>query len=369
MAVVLRSPQTHVAARVGLEKAIREIAFSVWSSWKSYMRSDFTAAVNKRADKEIDGDASVKELPRDVQASLGRMNRELVSRVSDGKISRAVDAAGAEVQRSNRANFDRQIEKAIGKKFRAKPRIGDALRSYRGETIRRIKSVRDTVIPTLSKDVAHAYANGWTDEQLADHWIEQGLPVEFGTVEGRARVLATDQLNKLNGEVTRKVHASLGLKTYKWRKSIGKKRPRPHHAARHGKIFAWAKPPSGGHPGTEVMCGCGADAVLDDDAIETMQDVDAGLDTPESPSAPRPIRHPLLVASGSSRAPRLPPALADQILAEQRAQAAERARSFARRSATFKTAHSPVELGRSAALSESRRRAVMEMLAQSMRLR
>lgn len=269
MPLVLRSPPTHAAARAGLEVAIREIRDIVWSAWNEGIRSEFERATKARGDKSIDAGADVASLPSGLRSRIEQANRKLVGRMTERRIGSAVDAAGNEVQRASRANFDRQIGKEIGRRFRTKPRVGDALRSYRAAAVRQISSVRDSVIPTITKDVAHAYANGWDADRLAKHWEDNGLPVEYGTVEGRARVLATTELARLNSAVTREVHRSLGITQYAWRHS-GKANFRPMHKSWDGKVFSWSKAPPGGHPGNQPGCGCGSDGVLSDRQLEQL---------------------------------------------------------------------------------------------------
>jgi SPP1 gp7 family putative phage head morphogenesis protein len=331
MAAILRSPATHAAAIVSLEKAIREIADLVWEAWRGALGRDYARALRARGDKSIGEGADIKTIPPSVRSQLEAVQRQLVGRMTEARIGAAVDRAGEDVHRSNRASLDRQVETVVGRRFRSKPRIGDALRSYRAEAVKRISSVRDSVIPTITKDVAHAYANGWSDEQLAKHWEENGLPVEYGTVEGRARVIATTELGRLNMQVTREVHRSLGIETYRWRHS-GKARYRPVHKARDGKIYSWKAAPSGGHPGNEPGCGCGADAVLDDETIDRISEGGPDATTVESPTAPMAGRGPAIQAAQPMALAQRPKSVAQAMQAES---IAKRAASSEAHSATL----------------------------------
>lgn len=53
---------------------------------------------------------------------------------------------------------------------------------------------------------------------------------------------------------------------YVWR-SANDDRVRHSHAARHGKIFAWSEPPSGGHPGSEPNCRCWPEPYYGDPSV------------------------------------------------------------------------------------------------------
>ncbi|MHA6299541.1 phage minor head protein [Devosia sp. CAU 1758] len=58
---------------------------------------------------------------------------------------------------------------------------------------------------------------------------------------------------------------------YVWR-SLGDDRARAAHALRHGQIFAWDDPPSGGHPGSEPNCRCWAEPYFGDPGVpDTLQ--------------------------------------------------------------------------------------------------
>ncbi|MCH9682184.1 MAG: hypothetical protein K0V04_12170, partial [Deltaproteobacteria bacterium] len=53
-----------------------------------------------------------------------------------------------------------------------------------------IKSVRASVAKTLAKDVVQALEAGTSAEELAGRWRKRGVPSEFGTLEGRTKVIA-----------------------------------------------------------------------------------------------------------------------------------------------------------------------------------
>jgi SPP1 gp7 family putative phage head morphogenesis protein len=92
--------------------------------------------------------------------------------------------------------------------------------------------------------------------------IRQSI-LEIGeSTRTRAKLIARDQVTKLNAALTENRQQSLGITEYIWRTS-NDDRVRPAHAANDGKTFAWDSPPSTGHPGTEVLCRCIAEPNLD----------------------------------------------------------------------------------------------------------
>ena len=55
----------------------------------------------------------------------------------------------------------------------------------------------------------------------------------------------------------------MGVERYRWSTS-GDERVRPTHQSNSGRVFRWDSPPADtGHPGSDVMCRCGAEALFD----------------------------------------------------------------------------------------------------------
>ncbi len=85
----------------------------------------------------------------------------------------------------------------------------------------------------------------------------------FEVAESRARLIARDQIGKLNGQIAKAQQTKLGVTKYVWQTSEDE-RVREEHEARNGKTFKWSDPPSDGHPGEPIQCRCVALPVLDD---------------------------------------------------------------------------------------------------------
>lgn len=92
-------------------------------------------------------------------------------------------------------------------------------------------------------------------EILSGTDLQKGV---FQKVETRARLIARDQVAKLNGNLMRLRQTNLGITHYIWRTSLDE-RVRPTHAALEGKRFAWDNPPDVGNPGEDYQCRCTAE--------------------------------------------------------------------------------------------------------------
>ncbi|MFX4789475.1 minor capsid protein, partial [Acinetobacter baumannii] len=73
----------------------------------------------------------------------------------------------------------------------------------------------------------------------------------------RARLIASDQMGKINGQINQARQLSMGVETYTWQ-TAKDERVRPDHQHKQGKTFRWDSPPEGGHPGQPIRCRCTA---------------------------------------------------------------------------------------------------------------
>lgn len=79
----------------------------------------------------------------------------------------------------------------------------------------------------------------------------------------RARLIASDQANKIHAKMQELRAKDVGIKEYIWR-TAGDERVRMTHATANGKKYTWDKPPSeiGRHPGEPIRCRCSAQAYI-----------------------------------------------------------------------------------------------------------
>lgn len=106
-------------------------------------------------------------------------------------------------------------------------------------------------------------------QDLPQDKIRKIIQKNFDVTRDKARLLARDQTNKLNGRLNQYRQQQLGGKRYRWRTS-GDERVRVNHKKVNGKTFYWSDPPKVGtqgqrhHPGQDFQCRCHAEMVLDD---------------------------------------------------------------------------------------------------------
>jgi SPP1 gp7 family putative phage head morphogenesis protein len=120
--------------------------------------------------------------------------------------------------------------------------------------------------------VNQAFITGQRAESLSS--IIDGVGEgEYG--EARAKLIARDQMNKMNAGFNRVRQDDLGIESYIWWTSQDE-RTRPEHLALHGQTFQWDEPgPLAGtidgepcHPGEDIQCRCDAVPVVNIDQLE-----------------------------------------------------------------------------------------------------
>lgn len=94
--------------------------------------------------------------------------------------------------------------------------------------------------------------------------IKEEIKKSEGIGDRRAKLIARDQTNKFNGQLSQLRQNELGIGSYIWT-TARDERVRPTHRAMEGKIVEWNKPPSIGHPGSEINCRCIAQPVITDE--------------------------------------------------------------------------------------------------------
>lgn len=155
--------------------------------------------------------------------------------------------------------------------FENDPKLRLLLEEWVSENTRLIKSIPSDYFNTLQRLVSTALVDGITTKTLAKQ-IEN----LYGVTENRAKLIAVDQIGKLNGQITKARQEYLGIRFYRWR-TARDQRVREEHAEREGKLYAWSMQdagksyngqvarmtPSDGYPGIPIRCRCIAEPVIE----------------------------------------------------------------------------------------------------------
>jgi len=120
-----------------------------------------------------------------------------------------------------------------------------------------INSIPQQYLDRVEQAVMASLQAGTLNDTLADE-----LKKIRGVTDSRAKLIARDQLGKINSRLSQIRQQSLGITHYYWSTSHDE-RVRDRHRRWDGDLIAWDKPPIDGHPGQAIQCRCTAIPDLD----------------------------------------------------------------------------------------------------------
>lgn len=143
-----------------------------------------------------------------------------------------------------------------------------------------IKSIPEQYLDKIRNIILNDTIKG----RSAKSMIEQIQEVHSVT-KNRARLIARDQSNKINGDLTRERQQASGIRAFRWR-TVGDDAVRETHKKRSGKVYAWSPADVGerladgtvlldptvegiGFPGEEIQCRCIAEPIIELDRAFT----------------------------------------------------------------------------------------------------
>ena len=197
------------------------------------------------------GDAAIGDAP----AWLNRLTQKFAD-VADkvGKVSQGI----AEKVTNKQANAtDKQLADQIksmsGVDITGVMKTGaltDAVNTAITANVQLIKS-----IPTQYQQRLEAIILTGLQDGRGYKWIDDEIKLLGQSTDKRARVIARDQIGKLNGRFNELRQQSLGITHYFWSTS-NDERVRARHRRWDGDRIAWDNPPPDGHPGQPIQCRC-----------------------------------------------------------------------------------------------------------------
>lgn len=164
------------------------------------------------------------------------------------------------------------------------------LKGWTNRNVNLIKGLTDDYVKQINETVLKGFNQGTTADELA----RQLSKVNKNFTGNRSRLIARDQVNKLNGAMTRRRQRDAGVALYIWRTAGDERvrgnpsglypKARPSHSVMNGKVCRWDNPmlyadtieeaqagkwkqrsSIGGvelHPGFAIQCRCSAEAVF-----------------------------------------------------------------------------------------------------------
>lgn len=211
-----------------------------------------------------DARLDVQPFAQDVQRIVGDIQTQFEAQ-SERDIMRAATEASGRTQVFNKNEITRQLTGVLG----VDVLVGDnALGVFLDASIRDNVALIKTVEQRYFSEVENAVLRGFRTGTRAND-IGDEIAARFDVTRKRAAFIAVDQINKLNGELTRNRQIGLGINGYRWRTSRDD-RVRFDHNELDGTLQSWDNPPivdsrtgRREHPGGDFNCRCTAEPDLD----------------------------------------------------------------------------------------------------------
>lgn len=258
----------------------------------------------------------------------GRRSRVLMDLAREGlggtaaKAEHAAGSVAKQVDEFGKKQLGKQSAAALGVDITPllkNPKWSAKIDGFVHENVALVKTLGSKSLDDLEKLITRALADGKRASSVGAE-----ISKRWGIAERHARLIARDQIGKLNGQLTRARHEELGIAQFRWL-TMNDPLVRPTHKTKEGKVYSYkgeGTPPF--FPGEEVCCRCGEEPLFDDilGLLDSMM-TDA---TPAQSAV-------ALDTSGleTVRAPAVPvlPGLAEEVVAEHARAEAARAAAIA----------------------------------------
>lgn len=264
-----RKPIVPMKYPVGQEYAYRRILLTLTLQQKKLLKKHFAPKISEMA-KE----ATAIHLPTGMirQDALGWQDtlRNILDRIAhdmtvptNKAIRDAVTQIGPGTNRYNKAEWQKLIHSQYGVKPTAEDplKYEHLMREWSINNAALIKDIPAKSIKQIADMTTEALITGTVQSDVEQEIIDI-LGDRMDVSDSRAKLIARDQVSKLNGQLTEERQTDLGVESYIWR-TVGDERVRDEHEQNDGETFEWSSPPpETGHPGEDYQCRCWAEPIL-----------------------------------------------------------------------------------------------------------
>jgi len=211
----------------------------------------------------------------DIVKNAMKLIRERYSRSVDSeRIGNTVKNQASKINKQQSQYHQRVMTNILSvNPIQLEPWLDNEVRTFTTENVSLIKSIPDEGLTDIEQMI---FRDG--KRKMSPQQMKEKIEEEFDVTEGRARVIARDQVSKFNGRLTEQRQVNSGIDQYTWATSKDG-RVRSSHSELDGKVFSWSDPPitvkaskgakpskregQRNHPGQDIQCRCQAIPVLD----------------------------------------------------------------------------------------------------------
>ncbi len=215
------------------------------------------AAARERGD--ADGLHEDTATARRVQAIIDGVSRQWLQKHSDAELANLATKYANATSAFQKKELGKQLKAAVGVDVLAsEPNLAPRLSQFAVGNVSLIKTMVAGHFQQIETMSLQSLRTGTRAEDLSDDIEER-----YGVSESRAKLIARDQIGKLNGELNQVRQEELGVSRFIWR-TMHDNRVRLEHEQLDGRSFDWDAPPDEGIPGEPINCRCFGEPDLTD---------------------------------------------------------------------------------------------------------
>ncbi len=178
-------------------------------------------------------------------------SRELFARFTNEQLRALALQFGQRTSDHQKRQLAAQFIAALGfDPLQSEPWLRPVLKAFAHTNAVLIKSVPERYFAEIEARTLDALRTGERAEDIAKSYQDR-----YGIAESRARLIARDQIGKLNGQLNVARQRRAGVQKWTWRTSEDE-RVRPEHEELDGRMFGINDPPGEGYPGEPINCRC-----------------------------------------------------------------------------------------------------------------
>ena len=253
---------------IGQEFAYRRILLKMNNKYKQILKRNMSPYVEVMSKEATAVHLPTGQIRQDALGWRDQLNR-VMQRIADdmrnptNQTIKEMVRIGPQTNQYNKAEWTRLVRSQYGvNPTKEDPEKYNALlANWARNNALLIKDIPDKTSRQIAEQVNQALIEG---TNLADTQKEifNIMSDRTDVQDSRAKLIARDQVAKLNGQLTMERQVDMGVDSYIWR-TVGDERVRETHADNEDQTFTWDNPPAEtGHPGEDYQCRCWAEPIL-----------------------------------------------------------------------------------------------------------
>ena len=253
---------------IGQEFAYRKILLNMNRKYKQILKRNMSPYVEAMAKEATAVHLPTGQIRQDALGWQDQLNQIMQKIATDmrqptNQAIKEMLRVGPQVNQYNKAEWTRLIRSQYGvDPTKERPeQFKVLLENWSRNNSLLIKDIPHKTSLQIAEQTRQALIDG-TNLKDAKEAVFNIMSERTDVSDSRAKLIARDQIAKLNGQLTMERQVDMGVDSYIWR-TVGDERVRETHADNEDQTFTWDNPPAEtGHPGEDVQCRCWAEPIL-----------------------------------------------------------------------------------------------------------